>query len=343
MVKSNSLFKNIFVCTFTLLIITFFGCSPKKEKDTIPENIKTGDSLIDNSTLKIIQDSANAVNYYNRARVYATKNKYDLAFADMETALAIDSSKPEYYLQYADLSFRLNKTKATRDALQKVRILDPQNYDAAFRLAELFLYVQQNETSLKYLDTVLTKDPLNSRALLMKGYNQKEKGDTAGAIKTFQTAVENNPKFYDAHIQLGVLMEAQGNKLAYEYFNNAVKINPNSEEALYGRGLWYQDHDQLNKAIQDYTTITQLNKNYANAHFNLGYIHHIYLKVYSEAVKHYTNAIAANPQYREAYYNRALCYEYTGNIAAAKTDFQKALELYPDYKIAREGLERVSK
>ena len=87
--------------------------------------------------------------------------------------------------------------------------------------------------------------------MLMKGFNLKEKGDTSAAIKTFQKAVENNPQYFEAFMQLGMLMQAQNNKLALNYFNNALKIKPNSEEALYGRGLWYQDHNDFNKAIQD--------------------------------------------------------------------------------------------
>ncbi len=326
-----------------LLALSICGCNtPTKNTDGITP-VSTGDSLVDALTTKVMNDSSNASNYFNRARAYNAKNFFDLAYADMEAAIALDSTRAEYYMVYADITFKLNKTKATRDALQKVRMLDANNFDAAIRLAELFLYVRQNDLSNKYLDTLLAKDPTNNRALLMRGFNQKEKGDTTGAIKTFREAVNINPNFYDAHMQLAVLMQQQNNALAVDYFNNCIKINPNSEEALYGRGLWYQDHDALDRAIQDYTSIILINKNNAQAHFNLGYIHQIYLKVYNEAIKHYTNAIAANPQYREAYYNRGLSYETLGNIMAAKADFEKAIELKPDYTIAKEGLARVSK
>ncbi|HRU18359.1 MAG TPA: tetratricopeptide repeat protein, partial [Bacteroidia bacterium] len=108
--------------------------------------------------------------------------------------------------------------------------------------------------------------------------------------------------------------------------------------------LWYQDHQEYNKAIQYYTEIIQINPKNKNAHFNLGYIHHEYLKVYDQAIKHYTDAINADPNYAEAYYNRGLCYEYVGNITAAKEDYTKALQLRQNnYPHAKEGLERVSR
>ena len=129
-----------------------------------------------------------------------------------------------------------------------------------------------------------------------------------------------------------------------DYYTNALKIKPNSEEAMYGLGLWYQDNQEFNKSIQFYTDIIQINPKNKNAHFNLGYIHHEYLKVYDQAIKHYTDAINADPNYAEAYYNRGLCYEYVGNITAAKEDYTKALQLRQNnYPHAKEGLERVSR
>jgi tetratricopeptide (TPR) repeat protein len=68
----------------------------------------------------------------------------------------------------------------------------------------------------------------------------------------------------------------------------------------------------------------------------------VLLKVYDEAIKHYSHAIDADPNYAEAFYNRGLCYETVGNIMAAREDYQRATQLKPDYKVAEDGLKRVS-
>jgi tetratricopeptide (TPR) repeat protein len=134
----------------------------------------------------------------------------------------------------------------------------------------------------------------------------------------------------------------KNNMLALQYFNGALKVKPQSEEALYGRAMWYQEHMQdYDKAIQDYTSIIQLNPRNRNAHFNLGYIHYQYLKVYDQAIKHYSDAINADAAYAEAFYNRGLVYETVGNIMAAKSDYTKAIELRPGYVLASDGLQRV--
>ncbi|MBK6643437.1 MAG: tetratricopeptide repeat protein [Bacteroidetes bacterium] len=65
------------------------------------------------------------------------------------------------------------------------------------------------------------------------------------------------------------------------------------------------------------------------------------MKVYPEATKHYTAAINADPRYAEAYYNRGLCFEAVGNLAAAASDYKQAMMIRPVYPPAEEGLKRI--
>ncbi|MBK9636705.1 MAG: tetratricopeptide repeat protein [Bacteroidetes bacterium] len=94
-------------------------------------------------------------------------------------------------------------------------------------------------------------------------------------------------------------------------------------------------------AVQDYTNAVQLNPKAAKAHYALGYIHYQYLKVYSQAIVHFNDAINADPNWPEAYFNRGLTFETMGNVAAAQADYEKALKLNPNYKNAEVALARV--
>ncbi|MBK7855429.1 MAG: tetratricopeptide repeat protein [Bacteroidetes bacterium] len=337
--------KRIF---FALLSLCFFNClltscnqkNGKDEEGSVADSL-SGNKQINELTILIKSEPGNAALLFKRAKAYEEEKNLTAAFTDLEKAVQLDSTKTEYLMLMSDISFKLNKIKNSKACLEKVRGIDPENYDAALRLSELYLYVRQNNLSIQYADTVLGKQPDNGKALLLKGFNLKEKGDTTGAVKVFQKAVEYDQQFFEAYVQLGVLFQAQNNKLALEYYNNALRIKPNAEDALYGRGLWYQDHSEINKAIQDYTSIIQLNPKNKNAHFNLGYIHQSLLKVYDEAAKHYTRAIEADPSYVEAYYNRGVCYETLGNISMARVDYEKAIEIKPDYEPAKNGLSRM--
>src|SRR6185436_14437700 len=283
---------------FLILISAFISCRNNKEKtgqnliEPVVDTTATGKAIAQLSE-KIIADPKNPDLLYERSKLYIQQQNLQYAMDDIKNAIKMDSSKVAYFLTLSDLYFAANKTFYAKSALEKGISLDPENIDAQTKLAEIFFLVKKYNDALDHLNAALKKDPNNVKAHFMSGMIFKETGDTAKAISTFQKVIDIDEKNYDSFMQLGILYEAKKNPLALQYYNGALKLNPQSEEALYGRGLYYQDHNDLDKAIRDYTTIVQLNPKNAHAHFNLGYIHYNDLKVYDQAIKHYDDAIAA--------------------------------------------------
>ncbi|MDQ3052010.1 MAG: tetratricopeptide repeat protein [Bacteroidota bacterium] len=336
--------KNLIWLVSVLLIIASCGEKKTDANDTattVTDTTPAGKQL-EQLNNKIAKKPGDAELLHERAKVFIQMKRFQDALTDMTKVMTIDSTRSVYFLTMADLSFAANRSYEAKTNLEKAIALDPENTEAMMRLAELNLIVRQYAESVKLLTKIIEKDKTNTTAWFMRGMNFKENGDTTRAISDFRSAIEADPDYYNAYMQLGILYQIKNDPIAEGYFSNAIKLRPGSEEALYGRGLWYQDHNNLDKAIQDYTTIVQLNPQNKNAHFNLGYIHQIYLKVYPEAIKHYAQAILADPRYAEAYYNRALCLEAVGNKQDAATDFKIALNVRPGYTVAEEGLNRVS-
>ncbi len=331
---------------FVSVLLFAASCGDKKQKAgqtaTAATDTTPGAIQLDQLNEKIAKNPGDAGLLHERARVFIDLKRFQDALIDMNKVMTIDSTKSAYFLTMADLAFAANRSYDAKTNLEKAIALDPENTEAMVRLAELNLIVRQYAESVKLLTTILEKDKSNTTAWFMRGMNFKENGDTVRAISDFRSAIEADPDYYNAYMQLGIVYQIKNDPIAEGYFSNAIRLKPGSEEALYGRGLWYQDHNNLDKAIQDYTTIVQLNPRNKNAHFNLGYIHHIYLKVYPEAIRHYAQAILADPNYAQAYYNRALCLEAMGNNQAAAADFTAAVTLRPGYTVAEEGLKRVS-
>jgi tetratricopeptide (TPR) repeat protein len=263
---------------------------------------------------------------------------------DMEQVLKRDTTVAEYFLTLADVHLAATKPGRSRAALEKCLSLDPKNKLAYEKLAELYFIAQQYKEAIANLDEVLKLDITNPKAYFMKGMCFRDMGDTSRAISSFQTAVEQKPDYYDAELQLAILYHAKKDPLALQYYNAALRMNPKAKDVLYNRGLWYQDVERnYDQAIQDYTSAVTIDPTYAEAHFALGFLHYQFLKVYDQAIRHYTDAINAQQGWAEAWYNRGLCYEALGNIAAASSDYSKALEIYPDYSLAREGKIRVTR
>jgi tetratricopeptide (TPR) repeat protein len=280
---------------------------------------------------------------FQRSKLYIAQHNFDAASADIYKAVQMDSTVADYYVVLSDVQLAANKPSQAKKSLEKCLMIEPEHIEGNMKLAELYFIAHDYHNVFDHLNIILHKQINNPRAYMMKGMAYKEMQDTAKAISSFQTAIEQDPKYYAPFMQLGILYSMEGNQLAEQYFSGALNIDPRSEEALYGRAMFYQEvkHD-YDKAIQDYTSILQINPKNKNAHFNLGFVHYEYLKVPDQAIKHYTDAINADPYYVEAYYNRGLAYESVGNLGAAKMDYEQAIKIRPDYPLAAAGLERVT-
>lgn len=335
-----------FNCILSILYIGLLSsCTPNQSEN------KNGNGNIDslNSSdvffqlnKQILREPDNATAYYQRAKIYLEKDNINQAYADASKAVALDSSKMEFLLLLADVSFRGLQVRKSVEVYEKCLRLDPKNLEANLKLAEIYLYIKGYPKSIMYANEAMKIDRKLTKPYFLKGFVYKESGDTAKALSSFETVVDLEPENYDAHIQLGNLYAAMNNKLALQYYGNAISLRPRSTEALYNRGLFLQNIGELNKATGDYNVILKLDPKYADAHYNIGYIALVYKKDYPKAIEQFSEAIRLNKDYVEAYYNRGLAHEFKGEIKEALEDYHKALGIFPTYKLASARIELLS-
>ncbi len=330
----------VFISCFSAILLFNSSCGTKAgTKKGVVKTDSVADPLVGiNARIRTNPNSADL--YHERAKYYISKKDLVTALSDMKKCVNIDSSRAEYFITLADVYFMSNNTGLSRRALDKGLSLDPKNYDCLMKLAELYYYVKQYQKSLDFLDQVLKIDQYNARAYFMKGMNFKETGDTAKAISSMQTAVEQDNSYYNAYIQLGLLCAAQHNRLAEDYYANALRIQANSTEALYDFGRLYQDEKNYSKATEMYLRLIQIDKNSFDGQYNLGVIQ-IKEKNYKEAMKYFAEAIRIDPKKAQGYYGRGYCYQQTGDVQNAAADYKYTLTLDPDFALARQGLKEM--
>ena len=331
------------VCYLSVIIslLILFACGNHQSTE---QGIANTDSLPVNLaeiTKKIEADPQNAELYNQRAIMYLDRKETDKALTDINKAITIDSKNSLYLRTLSDIYFATGKLRNCQEALNKAIEMNPDDAEAVLKLAELYYYLKDYKKTFEFADNALKIDKLNAKADFIKGMAYKDLGDTAKAVRSFQIAVEKDQEYFHAYMQLGLMYSVKHNPLAIDYFNNALNINPQSTEALYSLALFYQENNEYNKAIEKYTTILQLDPKNKYAHYNLGYIHLVYLQVYNVAIKHFSDAIMCDPTYAEAYYNRGYSYELSGNVMAARNDYKKALEIRVNYQKAIEGMNRL--
>ena len=161
-------------------------------------------------------------------------------------------------------------------------------------------------------------------------------------MRNFQVSIDKDPNYYAAYIQSGKIYSNQGNQLAIQYLKSAIDLQPKMYEAHYLLGMFYQEHNMLEDAHQEYEFIsTKIDSTLPDPYYNRGYIEMVYKRNFAEAEKWFSKAIYWNPKYADAWYNRGFSYELDGQLSKAKTDYQKAMELEPNFPLAIKGLNRI--
>jgi len=326
-----------------ILIVTNIGCGTKSGKDySLKDSTKNS---VEQLTELIKQHPADAELFFLRSKLFMTSGNSSAAMTDMLAAVAIDSTRPEYFLLLGDIYFSKIFIAQAISSFEKCIALDAKNISAELKLSELFLYLGKKKFAecIQHADNALRIDRTSAKAYFIKGYMFKEAGDTARAISSFQTAVEQKPEYFDAYIQLGNLFAVQKNPLALQYYDKALQLQSNSPEALYGVAMFFQENENSDSAEVLYHKILASSPNHKDALFNLGYIHLIYNEDFSKALDYFAAASRLDTNDARAIYNRGLCFEKMKKKDMAEINYRKALKLFPDYELAKEALKRLGK
>lgn len=331
------------VCRTTMLLVllsAIFSCgSGTSDKEAVASNDSTP-ADIRSINEKINNDRGNRDLYVERARAWFAHKEYEAAIGDMKIALNADSSRASDYIFLSDLYFTQNKTRDTRDMLRKAIALDSSNAQALMKYSQLFYLLRKYDTAIFFINRSLHFDRANATANFQKGMILKEASDTAKAISSFQSAVELDPDYFDAYIQLGILFSIKKNPLAVEYFNTALKIEPKSIEALYGMGKFLQDAREYDNALKVYENLLAISPENLDAVFNTGAIY-FEQKKYQEALQKFEATIQRDSNFHRGYYGRGRCYEAMGEKQKAVLDYRKCLAIKPDFDLAAIQLDQI--
>ncbi len=327
---------------YCLLSTLYFSCgNGSSDKDAVTSNDSTP-SDIRAINEKINNDRNNADLYVERAKTHFAHKDFETAIGDMKIALNIDSSKAGYYIFLSDLYFTQNKTRDTRDMLRKAMKLDTSNAGAMMKYSQLFFLLRKYDTAIYFINRSLHFDRANAAANFQKGMILKETGDTVKSISSFQSALELDQNYFDAYMQLGILFSVKKNPLAIGYFDNTLKINPKSVEALYGKGKILQDLQDYDSALKTYEILLSVSPENQDAVFNAGAICYEQKK-YDDAIRKFEAAIRRNENFYRGYYGRGRCYEALGEKQKAVDDYKHCLAIRPDYELAATQLDIILK
>jgi tetratricopeptide (TPR) repeat protein len=237
----------------------------------------------------------------------------------------------------------MGQPQNSRDALFKATSINPKDKDALLKLAKLYLIIKDYSKCYETVHQILSLDNTVASAYFTRAIGLLEQGDTNRAVTDLMQAVDNNQNYYEAYVQLGDLYAMKKDPLAEAYLKNALRIRPQSREANYMLGMYYQETAQYEKAITIYQNLSKTDSAFREASYNIGYIYLVYLKDFKKAIPFFTESLTKDPGYYQAYFNRGYAYELSGDYKKAAEDYQKALKIKVNYDKAVEGLNRLDK
>lgn len=265
------------------------------------------------STTPSKQDRAAAYYHYTMAHIYEelvqSYGRSDLANKAIDEYRAAISADPSSEYLNNGLAELYWKTGRIRDAVLEAQDLlkrDPNNLAAHKLLGRIYLRSLGDMQSGTQSQNVLKL-----------------------AIEQYQEIVKLEPNTVEDHLLLGRLYRLNNDMVKAESeFKTAIKLQPDSEEALTTLAYLYNDEGDANRAIQTLSSIPESDRS-AKLYSALGYTYEEQ-KDYKNAIAAYRKAVALDHDNLDAMRGLAQNLLNDGQLDAALSEYKTIADANPE-------------
>ncbi len=332
--------KHLSILFYTVLL--FSSCNLFSDKKDTPVNENQSESsAVAKISAQIEKEPKNAELYFKRGLAYRSVKQDSMALVDFQKSTQLDSTVAKYFSAVGDVLFEHKDITGSVKWFEKALSLNPDDEKAHLKMAKLFLYIEEFPKAFVEINTVLRGNVYNAEAYFLKGMCYKSMKDTNKAISSFQTAVQTDPKYVDAHLQLALIYEDKKDPVSLKYFENAYKADTTNIEPLYGQAMFWQNQNNYTEAKKVFRRIILRDRSYPKSYYNTGWML-MQEDSTEKAIRQFDIAIQNKPDYADAYYNRGICKEILGKSAEALEDYDQALSFNMDNAQYKEAKQRVT-
>ena len=310
------------------------------------ENKKASIGAIDiDSLLVLYPDSVDLL--VERGNRYLKTFEFDKAIADGAKAFRIDSNNLEARLLFADILNNNPDRSITTDVSAAQRHYKfalkkrPKDPKVLISLASTYSQQMDFEESFKLINKALRIDKRYRDAYVLKGSNYLFLNKPDLAKSSYETAVQQDPNFFEAYLMLGSLYQSENNEICLEYYRTAVSLQPKNPEVLFSLAYAYQLFNQPAKALALYRKMIQVDTAYYQALNQIGVIKQYNYKEIDSAIYFYKSALQTEPRFVQAWHNLGMCYEERGDVSQALQSYGKALKYDPNFEMSRERADQL--
>ncbi|MDR1285172.1 MAG: tetratricopeptide repeat protein [Campylobacteraceae bacterium] len=323
----------------------------------------------------ITSDTRSGDAFYYRALTYQKLGIYDDAISDFNQAVKLDENNGKYYAAYALACKDRGNEGDTHWAVEYAKkacklgycdVLQGIEKEMAYELGSLELLQWNSKEAARYFSIALKENPNNEEAYEKRALAYYREKEYDKAVEDYTQIIKLKPKDTFAYYAREIFYEmldknskaeedlAYADNLAADKleagFNRAsafarigeekvartlgdelVKNYSKEARAYYYRGVIYTDTGRrgYEQAMEDFTQAIALDPKYADAYNYRGFIHFKW-REYDKAIEDYSKAINLDPDYW-SYRNRGFNYQEIGQYDKALADYAQAIKLYPNY------------
>ena len=258
------------------------------------------DSALNHALISVRLDSNNADRYVQLSDIYLAMKETDLCEDMLEKAIRIDKNNGEAYLKLAELHFLFRRYDEADEVISKVLALNDYNPKAHFiqgwilreqgdtsaairsymkavdqnsqyfeayeELAHLY-HVRHNPLAIQHYKNALRIRPNDIQTQYNMAMYYQETGDDRQALEQYNRILQVVPHNRIVLYNIGWIhltrLEDYGE--AIRYFTMAIEQDTTYLEAVYNRGLSFEDQGDLKSARQDFAYTLRLNPQYEPA------------------------------------------------------------------------------
>lgn len=185
------------------------------------------------------------------------------------------------------------------------------------------------------------------KQLLVLGREHYEKREFEKAEQMLRMVLEEEDRYADVHDMLGVIAHSRGNFLVAErHFERALEINPSYTEAALNLAVTYNDRGKYEKAREVYAKIKVgpqgtaqgldpfARGKIANMHADVGQAYRD-AGLVREAIGEYEKAILLCPHFADLQTTLGTLLREINDLPGARVHYEAALQTKPNYVPAR--------
>ena len=178
------------------------------------------------------------------------KGETNFAVREYRAALELNPEDAEAYFGLGEAFRRRSEFVEAERHFKRAFKIDPGHQDAMFNLGAVYIQQERYADAIE-INTRLADDPTflrPARALVNRGWAHYKSGDLERAREDLEEALAGNGAGSHSHLNLGIVLYAQGNTLdAMLQFERVLQLIEERPRQTYG-GLAAQTHFHLAKA-----------------------------------------------------------------------------------------------